>query len=128
MLKMRRVACMLVGAAAMYFLDPKLGKRRRAVARDKLRSRVAHQRRRRHRHSAFEHGRRRGEMFARAGAGEFHQRDNRSVAEHLHAVLERTQLHRVPLHADDRMALVRETGRGDRSDMACADDRDPHHA
>ena len=92
MLKMRRVACMLVGAVAMYFLDPKLGKRRRAVARDKLRSRVAHQRRRRHQLSAFEHGRRRGEMFARAGAGEFHQRDNRSVAEHLHAVLERTEI------------------------------------
>ena len=31
-------------------------------------------------------------MFARAGAGEFHQRDNRSVAEHLHAVLERADV------------------------------------
>ena len=92
MVKMRRAACVLVGAAGMYFLDPSLGKRRRAMARDKMRSRVAHQRRRRSQQAAYEQGRRRGEMFARAGAGEFHQRDNRSVAEHLHAVLERTDV------------------------------------
>ena len=43
MLKMRRDACMLVGAAAMYFLDPTLGKRRRAFARDRLRSSLTRQ-------------------------------------------------------------------------------------
>jgi hypothetical protein len=92
MLKIRRVACMLAGAAAMYFLDPTTGKRRRAMARDKIRSRVAQQRRRRSQQAADEQRRRRGEELARAGAGEFHQRDNRSVAEHLHAVLERTDV------------------------------------
>jgi BON domain len=92
MVKMRRAACVLVGAAGMYFLDPSLGKRRRAMARDKMRSRIAHQRRRRSQRAAYEQGRSRGEMFARAGAGEFHQRDNQSVAEHLHAVLERTDV------------------------------------
>ena len=42
MVKMKRAACVLVGAAGMYFLDPSLGKRRRAMARDKIRSRIAH--------------------------------------------------------------------------------------
>jgi hypothetical protein len=99
---------MLVGAAGMYFLDPTLGKRRRAVARDKLRSRVAYQRRRRQQQAAYELGRRRGEMFAHAGAGEFHQRDNRSVAEHLHAVLERTDVPTVDVTVevvDDRVRV-----------------------
>jgi hypothetical protein len=92
MVKMRRAACVLVGAAGMYFLDPSQGKRRRAVARDKMRSRIAHQRRRRSQQAAYQDGRQRGELFARAGAGEFHQRDNRAVAEHLHAVLEHTDV------------------------------------
>jgi hypothetical protein len=108
MLKMRRSACMLVGAAGMYFLDPSLGRRRRAAARDKLRSRVAQQRRRRSQRAAFEQGRRRGELFARAGAGEFHQQDDRSVAEHLHAVLERTDVPTTDVTVevvDDRVRL-----------------------
>jgi hypothetical protein len=92
MIKMRRAACMLVGAAGMYFFDPSQGKRRRAVARDKVRSQIARQRRRRRQQAAYEQGRRRGEMFRRAGAGRFHRRDDRSVAEHIHAVLERTDV------------------------------------
>jgi hypothetical protein len=92
MMKMRRAACMLVGAAGMYFFDPSQGKRRRAVARDKVRSQIARQRRRRRQQAAYEQGRRRGEMFRLAGAGRFRRRDDRSVAEHLHAVLERTDV------------------------------------
>jgi hypothetical protein len=92
MIKMRRTACMLVGAAGMYFLDPTLGRRRRAVARDKARSRLAQRRQRARKQAAFDEGRRRGELFERSGAGEFHQHDNRSVADHLHEVLERADV------------------------------------
>ena len=92
MIKLRRTACVLVGAAGMYFLDPTTGKRRRAVARDKVRSQLADRRRRMRRKPAFEQGRRRGELIERAGGGEFQRHDNRSVAEHLHDVLERTDV------------------------------------
>jgi hypothetical protein len=92
MIKIRRAACVVAGAIGMYFLDPSQGRRRRAVARDKLRSTLARQQRRRRRQAAYDEGRRRGELFERAGAGEFHRRDDRSVADHLHAVLERTDV------------------------------------
>jgi hypothetical protein len=119
MIKMRRAACVLVGAAGMYFFDPSQGRRRRAVARDKMRSRVAQQRRRRSQEAAYEQGRRRGELFARAGAGEFHQHDNRSVAEHLHSVLERSD---VPT-ADVTVEVVDDVVRV-RGQVRTADERD----
>jgi len=87
MIKLRRTACILVGAAGMYFFDPAMGKRRRAFARDKVRSQLASRRRRMRRQSAMEQGRRRREMIERSGGGGFHRDDNRSVAEHLHDVL-----------------------------------------
>jgi BON domain len=89
MFKLRRITCLAAGAAGMYFFDPRLGKGRRAVARDKARSKMAQRQRDRRRQAAYDEGRRRGEIFERSGAGEFHQGDNQSVATHLHAVLER---------------------------------------
>jgi hypothetical protein len=71
----------------MYFLDPVSGRRRRSVARDKLKSRAAIGRQRRERRDAYEAGRQRGEVMRRAGAGTFHQRDDTSVAAHLHEAL-----------------------------------------
>jgi hypothetical protein len=77
----------------MYFLDPQSGRRRRAVARDKLKSRLNRRMREQRQHSAFEEGRQRGELLHSAGAGGFHQQhDNRSVADHLHAVLQRSEV------------------------------------
>lgn len=92
MFRLRRITCVAAGAAGMYFFDPTLGKRRRAVAREKARSRMAQQQRHRKRQAAYDEGRRRGELFERSGAGEFHQRDNRSLATHLHAVLQRADV------------------------------------
>jgi hypothetical protein len=92
MIKVRRAACVLVGAAGMFFFDPSQGRRRRALARDKVKSGLARRRRRARSDAAFEAGRRRGELFERAGAGRFHGRDDRTVAEHLHEVLERTDV------------------------------------
>ena len=91
MVKMKRAACVLVGAAGMYFLDPSLGKRRRAMARDKIRSRIAHQRRRRSQRAAYEQGRRRGSVRSRRRWRVPPARQP-VRAEHLHAVLERTDV------------------------------------
>jgi hypothetical protein len=87
MIKLRRTACVLVGAAGMYFFDPSMGKRRRAIARDKLRSKFADRRQRMRRQAALDEGRQRGAVIERSGGGEFHHKDNRSVAEHLHEVI-----------------------------------------
>jgi hypothetical protein len=89
MVKLRRSLCILTGAAGMYFLDPTSGRRRRATTRDKLRSRLNRMQHRAQRRAAYEEGRQRGELLERAGAGKFHRRDDPSVAEHLHEVLER---------------------------------------
>jgi hypothetical protein len=91
-MKVRRSLCLVGGAAGMYFLDPVSGRRRRSVARDKLKSRAAIGRRRRERREAYEAGRRRGEIMRRAGAGTFHQRDDTSVAAHLHETLEHIEV------------------------------------
>jgi hypothetical protein len=45
MIKMRRTACLLVGAAGMYFFDPTQGKLRRARIREQLKARAAERRR-----------------------------------------------------------------------------------
>lgn len=88
MLNVRRTGRLLLGAAGMYFLDPTLGRRRRAVAADRLRSRLERRRRRMHQQAVYEEKKQHGERLRRAGAGRFHRRDDRSVAEHLHQVLE----------------------------------------
>ena len=41
MIKMRRTACFLVGAAGMYFLDPSQGRARRARVSEQVRTRWA---------------------------------------------------------------------------------------
>jgi hypothetical protein len=92
MVKIRRTASILVGATGMYFLDPTLGRRRRAIARDKIRSRRARRQQRAQQRRSYEEGRRRGERYKQAGAGEFHRADNQSVSEHIHAVLERADV------------------------------------
>jgi hypothetical protein len=92
MVKIRRTAFILMGAAGMFFLDPSQGKRRRAVTRDKVQSRLARRQRRAQQRASYQEGRRRGELFGRAGAGEFHRTDNQSVAEHLHSVIERADV------------------------------------
>jgi hyperosmotically inducible protein len=87
MIKLRRIGCMAGGAAAMYFLDPQLGRRRRAVTRDRLRSNMRRRRRRMEQRAVYEEQREHGEVLERAGKGRFHQWDDRSVADHLHQVL-----------------------------------------
>jgi hyperosmotically inducible protein len=92
MVKVRRSLCILTGVAGMYFLDPTSGRRRRAVARDRFRSRLASRRRQLNREAAYESASRRGEVMKRAGAGKFHRRNDPSVADHLHEVLERIEV------------------------------------
>lgn len=92
MIKLRTAACLMTGAAGMYFLDPQLGRRRRAMTVDKARSRFARRRRQMHQQAVYEEQKERGEMLQRAGAGHFHQRDDRSVANHLHQVLKQSEV------------------------------------
>lgn len=88
MIKVRTMVGMAMGAGGMYFFDPRFGRGRRAKAIDQLRARAARSKRRAQQQAAYEEKRDWGERMKRAGAGRFHRRDDRSVADHLHQVLE----------------------------------------
>ena len=87
MFNMRFLGGAVAGAAAMYFLDPRQGRTRRAEGADKVRSVTSRRRTAAERRSEDAANRERGERLERAGAGRFHPTDDRSVAEHLHQVL-----------------------------------------
>jgi len=77
----------VVGAAAMYVLDPAKGRGRRSQLRDRSRSALRTRRRRADQRARDAANRELGEQARARGAGHFHPTDDRSVELHLHQLL-----------------------------------------
>ncbi len=115
----RRIATFAAGATAMWFLDPAQGHRRRAVARDKVRSRAKRIERAAERADRYEAGVVAGEEARARGKGRYREHGFVDLREHL-----RGEIHRqgvvdvnVDVDAEGRVTLRGEVDRRHHDDV-----------
>jgi hypothetical protein len=106
----RFLAGVVVGATAMYFLDPVKGRSRRAVRSDRWRSRARIAERRAEQRARDAANRQAGERARARGAGQFHPVDDRSVELHLHQVLAELDVPTADVTVEAIEGLVRVRG------------------
>ena len=104
MMKVRRTACMLVGAAGMYYFDPSMGRRRRAAVRNKVRTELARRR-------SPERAASGTPVPSLAFCGRGHPRGERSNGRSGHSLLNTASVSRRPVrakHSDGPWAIAQD--------------------
>jgi hypothetical protein len=117
-MRVRTVLAITAGGAAVWFLDPQRGRRRRAVTRDKLMSVRRRAIEAREKAMRYQAGVEAGEEARAAGAGLYHAHSYTDLREHLRGEIHQLGLHDVNVEVDEDLRV---TLRGQVDDRSHAD-------